>query len=64
MARRLVTDTYVRVPNALQGLGGYGSLAGSGIEKIDRDVCVHQTLEGTNEIMRALIARALLAETA
>jgi alkylation response protein AidB-like acyl-CoA dehydrogenase len=62
MAKRLVTDTAFRVANdALQLLGGYGYLADYGIEKIVRDLRVHQILEGTNEIMRVIIARALLA---
>jgi alkylation response protein AidB-like acyl-CoA dehydrogenase len=65
MAKRLVTDTAFRVANdALQLLGGYGYLADYGIEKIVRDLRVHQILEGTNEIMRVIIARALLAEHA
>jgi len=63
MAKRLVTDTAFRVANdALQLLGGYGYLADYGIEKIVRDLRVHQILEGTNEIMRVIIARALIAE--
>lgn len=63
MAKRLVTDTAFRVANdALQLLGGYGYLADYGIEKIVRDLRVHQILEGTNEIMRVIVARALLAE--
>ena len=49
-------------PNdALQLHGGYGYLADYGIEKIVRDLRVHQILEGTNEIMRVIVARALLA---
>ena len=65
MAKLLVTDTAFRVANdALQLLGGYGYLADYGIEKIVRDLRVHQILEGTNEIMRVIIARALLAERA
>jgi alkylation response protein AidB-like acyl-CoA dehydrogenase len=63
MAKRLVTDTAFKVANdALQLLGGYGYLADYGIEKIVRDLRVHQILEGTNEIMRVIIARDLLAE--
>ncbi len=46
----------------LQLHGGYGYLADYGIEKIVRDLRVHQILEGTNEIMRLITARALLAE--
>ena len=61
MAKRLATDTGFRVANdALQLLGGYGYLAEYGIEKIVRDLRVHQILEGTNEIMRVIIARGLI----
>ncbi|MFD0934074.1 acyl-CoA dehydrogenase family protein, partial [Methylobacterium trifolii] len=61
MAKRHVTDAAFRVANdALQLHGGYGYLAEYGIEKIVRDLRVHQILEGTNEIMRVIIARALL----
>jgi len=63
MAKRFVTDTSFNVANnALQLLGGYGYLEDYGIEKIVRDLRVHQILEGTNEIMRVIIARAMLAE--
>jgi alkylation response protein AidB-like acyl-CoA dehydrogenase len=63
MAKRFVTDTTFKVANdALQLHGGYGYLADYGIEKIVRDLRVHQILEGTNEIMRVIIARAMLAE--
>ena len=63
MAKRLVTDTAFKVANdALQLLGGYGYLADYGIEKIVRDLRVHQILEGTNEIMRVIVARALLGD--
>ncbi len=63
MAKRFVTDTAFKVANdALQLYGGYGYLADYGIEKIVRDLRVHQILEGTNEIMRVIIARAMLAE--
>ncbi|MFT4784847.1 MAG: alkylation response protein AidB-like acyl-CoA dehydrogenase, partial [Paracoccaceae bacterium] len=47
----------------LQLHGGYGYLADYGIEKIVRDLRVHQILEGTNEIMRVITARALLAKS-
>ena len=47
---------------ALQIHGGYGYLADYGLEKIVRDLRVHQILEGTNEIMRVIISRSLLAE--
>ncbi|MHA3913575.1 acyl-CoA dehydrogenase family protein [Halovulum sp. GXIMD14793] len=61
MAKRLVTDVAFRVANdALQIHGGYGYLADYGIEKIVRDLRVHQILEGTNEIMRLIIARDML----
>ena len=61
MAKRLGTDTGFSVANrALQLLGGYGYLCDYGIEKIVRDLRVHQILEGTNEIMRVIIARGLL----
>lgn len=63
MAKLKVTDTAFEVANqALQLHGGYGYLADYGIEKIVRDLRVHQILEGTNEIMRLIIGRALLAE--
>ena len=62
MAKRFVTDVAFRVANeALQLHGGYGYLADFGIEKIVRDLRVHQILEGSNEIMRVIVARALLA---
>ena len=58
MAKRFVTDAGSHVADqALQMLGGYGYLAEYGIEKIVRDLRVHQILEGTNEIMRVIIAR-------
>ena len=47
---------------ALQLHGGYGYLTDYGIEKIVRDLRVHQILEGTNEIMRLIISRQMLAE--
>lgn len=63
MAKRFVTDTAFNVANdCLQLHGGYGYLADYGIEKIVRDLRVHQILEGTNEIMRVITSRALLAE--
>lgn len=62
MAKRHVTDAGSRIADeALQLLGGYGYLADYGIEKIVRDLRVHRILEGTNEIMRVIIARSLLA---
>ena len=63
MAKLLVTDNAFDVANqCLQLHGGYGYLADYGIEKIVRDLRVHQILEGTNEIMRLIVSRALLAE--
>ena len=46
--------------DALQLLGGYGYLHDYGIEKLVRDLRVHQILEGTNEIMRVIVARHLI----
>jgi alkylation response protein AidB-like acyl-CoA dehydrogenase len=61
MAKRFVTDVCFDVANqALQLHGGYGYLAEYGIEKIVRDLRVHQILEGTNEIMRLIVARSLV----
>jgi alkylation response protein AidB-like acyl-CoA dehydrogenase len=61
MAKRVATDTGFTIANdALQLHGGYGYLADYGIEKIVRDLRVHQILEGTNEIMRVIIARGLV----
>ncbi|GHE08732.1 hypothetical protein GCM10010339_58650 [Streptomyces alanosinicus] len=60
MARRFATDTgYTVVARALQLHGGYGHLSEYGIEKIVRDLRVHRILEGTNEIMRVIVARGL-----
>ena len=61
MAKRFITDACFEVANqALQLHGGYGYLAEYGIEKIVRDLRVHQILEGTNEIMRLIVARSLI----
>ncbi len=61
MAKRFATDAGFNVANdALQLHGGYGYLAEYGIEKIVRDLRVHQILEGTNEIMRVIVARGLI----
>src|SRR3984885_1412493 len=63
MAKRFVTDACFDVANqALQLHGGYGYLSEYGIEKIVRDLRVHQILEGTNEIMRLIIARSLVGQ--
>ena len=60
MAKRFATDVGFEVANqALQLHGGYGYLSEYGIEKIVRDLRVHQILEGTNEIMRVIIAREM-----
>lgn len=65
MAKRFATDTGSKVANdALQIFGGYGYLADYGVEKIVRDLRVHQILEGTNEIMRVIISRAMEKEAA
>ncbi|MEI3845638.1 MULTISPECIES: acyl-CoA dehydrogenase family protein [unclassified Microbacterium] len=62
MAKRFATDAGFTVANqALQLHGGYGYLHDYGIEKVVRDLRVHQILEGTNEIMRVIIGRQLLA---
>ncbi len=61
MAKKFVTETGSRVADqCLQLHGGYGYLADYGIEKIVRDLRVHQILEGTNEIMRLIVARGLI----
>ncbi len=61
MAKRFATDASFRICNeALQVHGGYGYLKDYPIERYLRDVRVHQILEGTNEIMRLIVARDLL----
>ncbi|WP_330252510.1 acyl-CoA dehydrogenase family protein [Nocardia sp. NBC_00565] len=61
MAKRFTTDAGFEVANkALQLHGGYGYLAEYGVEKIVRDLRVHQILEGTNEIMRVVVARSVV----
>jgi alkylation response protein AidB-like acyl-CoA dehydrogenase len=61
MAKRFGTDVGFKVANdALQLHGGYGYLFEYGIEKIVRDLRVHQILEGTNEIMRLIVSRKLI----
>ncbi len=63
MAKKFVTETGSKVVDqCLQLHGGYGYLADYGIEKLVRDLRVHQILEGTNEIMRVIVARHMLAE--
>lgn len=61
MAKKLVTETGSCVADqCLQLHGGYGYLADYGVEKTVRDLRVHQILEGTNEIMRMIVARSLI----
>jgi alkylation response protein AidB-like acyl-CoA dehydrogenase len=61
MAKRFATDVGFEVANqALQLHGGYGYISEYGVEKIVRDLRVHQILEGTNEIMRLIVARKLI----
>ena len=63
MAKKLCTEVGSRVADhCLQLHGGYGYLADYGIEKIVRDLRVHQILEGTNEIMRMITARHMLSQ--
>lgn len=63
MAKRFATDLGFRIcNNALQIHGGYGYIKDYPIERHFRDVRVHQILEGTNEIMRVIIAKRLLAQ--
>jgi alkylation response protein AidB-like acyl-CoA dehydrogenase len=61
MAKRLATDTgFAVVDRALQLHGGYGYLMDYPVERFLRDLRVHRILEGTNEVMRTIIARELL----
>lgn len=63
MAKRFATDTGFNICNdALQIYGGYGYLRDYPIERYFRDLRVHQILEGTNEIMRVIIAKRIFAE--
>ena len=63
MAKRLATDAGWKVCNeALQIHGGYGYLKDFPLERLLRDLRVHQILEGTNEIMRVIIARSMLKQ--
>jgi len=62
-AKRFVTDVGFKVANdALQIHGGYGYLADYEVERIVRDLRVHQILEGTNEIMRVIVSREIMKE--
>ncbi|KTC76137.1 short chain-specific acyl CoA dehydrogenase [Legionella birminghamensis] len=63
MAKRLATDVAFRISDrAMQMHGGYGYLQDYQIERIFRDLRVHQILEGTNEIMREIVAKSVLDE--
>ena len=63
MAKRYATDACFQICNeALQLHGGYGYLRDVPVERFMRDLRVHQILEGTNEIMRVIIAKRLLAD--
>ena len=65
MAKRLATDTGFKVCNdALQIHGGYGYMREYPLERLLRDARVHQILEGTNEIMRVIVARRMLQDHA
>ena len=65
MAKRYATDAGFEVANqALQLHGGYGYTKEYPLERHVRDTRVHQILEGTNEIMRVIVARAILREGA
>jgi alkylation response protein AidB-like acyl-CoA dehydrogenase len=62
MAKRFATDIgFEAVNGCLQIFGGYGYLRDHPIERVLRDVRVHQILEGTNEIMRLIVSRDLLS---
>jgi len=63
MAKRFATDLCSKIANdALQVHGGYGYLADYQVERIVRDLRVHQILEGTNDIMRVIVSRGLLRQ--
>ncbi len=63
MAKKFVTEIGSRVANdCLQLHGGYGYLADYGIEKLVRDLRVHEILEGTNEIMRMIVSREMISK--
>jgi alkylation response protein AidB-like acyl-CoA dehydrogenase len=63
MAKRFATDAGSKIANdGLQMLGGYGYLRDYPLERIVRDLRVHQILEGTNEIMRVITAREMLRQ--
>ena len=61
MAKRFATDACFDICNqALQLHGGYGYLKDFPLERVLRDLRVHQILEGTNEIMRLIISRKII----
>ncbi len=61
MAKKFVTENCSHIVNdCLQLHGGYGYLTSYGIEKLVRDLRVHEILEGTNEIMRLIVSRNLI----
>jgi alkylation response protein AidB-like acyl-CoA dehydrogenase len=61
MAKRFATDVCSKIANdALQVFGGYGYLKDYEVERIVRDLRVHQILEGTNDIMRVVISREMI----
>ncbi len=61
MAKKFVTEAGSRIADqCLQLHGGYGYLGDYGVEKLVRDLRVHQILEGTNEIMRLIVARQMI----
>jgi hypothetical protein len=63
MAKRFATDVGFKVANdALQIHGGYGYLRDYPVERVVRDLRVHQILEGTNEIMRVITAREMFRQ--
>lgn len=63
MAKRVATDAGFNVANsAIQLHGGYGYLSEYGLEKIARDLRVHQILEGSNEIMRLMVGRIVVGD--
>lgn len=64
MAKRFATDACFKVADdALQLHGGYGYLKDYPIERVLRDLRVHSILEGTNEVMRVIIAREMVKQT-
>jgi alkylation response protein AidB-like acyl-CoA dehydrogenase len=65
MAKQFATDAGFKICNeAIQLHGGYGYIREYPIERYQRDARVHQILEGTNEIMRMIVARRILEEGA